>query len=367
MLNWANDVWGKIEKKLEVTSKRTDTGIFPYTTENGRFVDSRSPYAWTGGFWVGIMWKMYNVTKKEHYRQIAEEMEVNLDAGLHGFDGLHHDVGFMWLLSSVASYQITGSEDSKRRGMIAANLLAGRYNIVGKFIRAWNQDKIGWSIIDTMMNIPLLYWASRETNDPRFKFIAQSHADTTLQNFIRPDGSVNHIVSFDPHTGEFIESMGGQGYGVGSSWTRGQSWAVYGFALSYIHTKKQEYLDAAKRVAHYFIAALSAAGSFVPDCDFRSPKEPVYKDTTAGVIAACGMIEIAKYVPEGEKDLYLNSAWSILKEIEEDYTDWSDDEDLILKAGTQSYANGQNIPIVYGDYYFIEAVLKLRGDNILFW
>lgn len=367
MQQWLNDVWSKIEKKLAVTSKETPDDLLAYTTKDGKFVNERDVFWWTNGFWPGIMWLMYTGTKDEHYKKVAEKLEKKLDEALYGFDGLHHDVGFMWLLSSVANYRMTGNEESKRRGLIAASFLASRYNAVGQFIRAWNDDKTGWAIIDCMMNIPLLYWASKELDDPRFTYIAMYHADTAQRTFIRADGSVNHINSFDPITGEFIETFGGQGYEVGSSWTRGQSWAIYGFVLSYIYTKKQEYLDTAKKVAHYFIAALSATDSFVPDCDFRSPKEPVYKDTTAGVIAACGMIEIARHVPEFEKGLYLNSAIKILKETEEKYCDWTETQAAIVQMGTEAYTNGHNMPIIYGDYYFIEAILKLKNMDILFW
>ncbi|MCK9478579.1 MAG: glycoside hydrolase family 88 protein [Firmicutes bacterium] len=366
-MSWVNDVWEKVEKKLALTSSRTANDMFPYTTENGRFVAKGNLYWWTNGFWVGILWLMYNETKDTKYKTLAESLEVKLDEPLYGFDGLHHDVGFMWLLSSVANYRLTGNEESKKRGMIAASVLASRYNMAGKFIRAWNRERVGWSIIDTMMNLPLLYWASRETDDPRFSHIAQSHADTVLETFIRPDGSVIHINCFDPETGELLENLGGQGYTEGSSWTRGQSWAIYGLALSYIHTKQQKYLDAAKKVAHYFIAALAAADDFVPNCDFRAPAEPVYKDTTAGVIAACGMIEISRQLPEFEKDLYFNAALKILKATERDYANWSDDEDSIIQMGTESYKNKHNIPIIYADYYFIEALSKLRGKDVLFW
>lgn len=367
MEQWVKDVWDKTEKKLSVTSRTAAEDVLAYTTRDGSFVNDFNVHWWTNGFWPGIMWLMYHATKDEHYKKRAEHLEKVLDKALHGFDGLHHDVGFMWLLSSVANYRITGNEESKRRGLIAASVLMSRYNPVGRFIRAWNGDLTGTAIIDCMMNIPLLYWASEEMNDPRFKHVAMNHADTTMETFIRGDGSVNHINCFNPETGEFIKTLGGQGYGVGSSWTRGQAWALYGFTLSYIHTKKQEYLDTAKRVAHYFIAALSANDDFVPNCDFRCPKEPVVKDTTAGTIAACGLLEISKCVPEFEKDLYFNSAVKILKETEARYCNWSDDEPSIVQMGTEAYGKTEHIPIIYGDYFFIEAVLKLKGMNLLFW
>lgn len=172
--------------------------------------------------------------------------------------GLHQDVGFMWLPTSVANYKITGNEDSRKRALHAANLLAGRFNLAGGFIRAWNDseklDTRDWAIVDCMMNLPLLYWASEETSNPQFKQIAIVHADTAMKASVKPDGSVHHIVEFNPFLGGVVKTYDGQGYEGGSSWARGQAWALYGFMMSYMHTQKVEYLHTAQRVAHYFIA-----------------------------------------------------------------------------------------------------------------
>lgn len=160
--------------------------------------------------------------------------------------------------------------DARRRGLHAAQLLAGRFNPAG-YIRAWNDfpdpdtDTRGWAIIDCLFNIPLLYWASEETNDPRFKKIAMTHADTVAANFVREDGSVRHIVQFDPETGAFVRDYGGQGYAQGSSWTRGQTWALYGFVMSYKHTGAVRYLAMAQKVAEYFIAHIPADGRIPVD------------------------------------------------------------------------------------------------------
>ena len=364
---WADEIWSKIEKKVAVTSERMGDKIFPYTAQDGIYSAHEADYWWTLGFWPGILWHMYIRTGEQRYRDIAESLENQMDVPLYRFEELHHDVGFMWLHTSVINYRLTGNEQSRRRALLAATILAGRFNINGNFIRSWSGGVSGWSIIDSMMNIPILYWAGRHENDPRFTKIATNHADTVERTFVRPDGSVNHINSFDPNTGEFIETFGGQGYETGSSWTRGQSWALYGFVLSYIHTKKQSYLDAAKRVAHYFIAALG--DDFIPDCDFRCPKEPVYKDTSAGAIAACGLIEISRNVPELEKDLYLNAAYKILKATEEHCCDWSPDTDALVNLGSLSYKQDQNVPNIFGDYFFVEAISKLKGGDgdVLFW
>jgi len=365
---WINATFDKIVNKMDKVSERTGDKI-PYSTVDGLYDDRSSDiYWWTNGFWGGMMWIMYHSTKDEKYRKIAESVENKLDEALYGYDGLHHDVGFMWLPTSVTNYKITGNESSKRRGLIAANILAGRYNLVSEHIRAWNEPDggPGIAIIDCMMNIPLLYWASDVLNDPRFKNIAMCHADTTMTKHIRPDGSVKHIVIYDHINGGLIEEQVGQGFAVGSSWSRGQSWALYGYALSYIYTKKEEYLDTAKRVAHYFISCV--CDDYLPKCDFRSPQDPIYYDSTAGAVAACGLIEIANVVPQNEKGIYINAAINILKALEKNFCNWEDDEDSILQMGTEAYhrPNGIHIPIIYGDYYFIEAIYKLKEKDYIY-
>lgn len=207
---------------------------------------------------------MYHATRKEIYRKAAEGVEQKMDKALWSFTGLHHDVGFMWLHSAVADYRLTGSEESRNRGLLAASILAGRYNPAGRFIRAWNpdcvekgQDCTGWIIVDSMMNIPLLYWASKETKDPRYFYIAQNHADTVRRTLVREDGSCGHIACLDPNTGELETILAGQGYSETSCWSRGLSWILYGFALSYRYTGNLAYLDMAKKAAHYFISNIT--------------------------------------------------------------------------------------------------------------
>ena len=367
---WVDEVWERADKKLKNVAPRSKNKI-PYTTINGVHNDKQENDIcwWTNGFFAGLMWLMYIDTKNDIYKDAAENNELLLDGALAEYDGLHHDVGFMWHISSGVNYRLFGGKKSRVRTITAANILSARYNEKGKFIRAWNHDCYGWAIIDCMMNIPLLYWASREINDPRYSFIAQNHADTTMENHIRPDGSVNHILVYDHLNGEgLLESRGGQGICEGSSWSRGQAWALYGFVLSYIHTQNQAYLDTAKRVAHYFIA--NVCDDYLPKCDFRAPDEPVIYDSTAGAIAACGLIEIAKNVPEHEQKLYMNGAINILKALEKNFCNWEENEDSILGMGTEAYNSnetGRHIPIIYGDFYFVEALYKLRGNDMLFW
>lgn len=370
---WIDETWNKIDKKLSRVAVSSRNKI-PYTTKNGVH-DNRfesDPVWWTNGFWGGMMWLMYDGTKNEEYRKTAERAEEIMDAAFNKFEQLHHDVGFMWHIMSGANYRLTGNKASKNRNLIAASSLASRYHLIGEFIQAWNswgsESHSGWSIIDCMMNIPLLYWASDELGDTRFKQIAVSHANMTMHDHVRADGSVKHIVSHDVETGETIENFAGQGYSVDSSWSRGQAWAIYGFILSYIHTKDKKYLDTAKKVAHYFIA--NVCDNYLPLVDFRSPDEPVKYDSTAGACAACGLIEIAKNTPEFEQKIYIRAAINILKAMEKKFCNWEENEDSILQMGTEAYNSpetGTHIPIIYGDYFFVEAVYKLKGFDFLPW
>lgn len=364
---WIEEVWAKINKKLlRVAVERR--GTLPYTTdENGKYDDKNQTDVswWTNGFWPGMMWLMYDATKNEEYKLTAENAEKLLDKALENYDDLHHDVGFMWHISAGANYRLTGNRASFVRNIYAANTLASRYNLKGGYIRAWNGDATGFAIIDCMMNIPLLYWASKETGDDRYKHIAVSHADKTLKYHVREDGSIHHIVNYNPENGEVVDVKGGQGFGVGSSWSRGQAWGIYGFTLSYIHTNEERYLDTAKKIANYFIAA--CCDDYLPKSDFRSPKEPVLYDASAGLIAANGLIELSKVVSEYEKDMYYNAALKLIEAIVDNFADWSDESDAIVTHCSEAYEKQKHLTLVYGDFYLVEAINKLKGFNTFLW
>ena len=377
---WVGEALEKVREKMQWVSEKNRDKI-PYTTGADGSYDDRSDESrswgmddglnwWTNGFWGGIMWLLYQDTGEERYREIAGISEHKLEKCFDQYYGLHHDVGFMYLPTAVADYRLTGNEEGRRIGMHAANLLAGRFNPVGKFIRAWNQnednDTRGWAIIDCLLNLSLLYWASEESGDPRFRQIAMMHADTVLANFVRPDGSVCHIVEFDPESGRMVKSYGSQGYGEGSSWTRGQGWAVYGFANSYTHTGKKEYLEAARKVADYCIANLPESG-IIP-VDFKQPPEPAWEDSCAACVIACGLLEVARHVSDSEKEKYENAAVKILRAIAENRADWTENCDAIVQNCTGAYHSpDHHFTMVYADYYFIEGLYKLAGIGRLLW
>jgi unsaturated chondroitin disaccharide hydrolase len=189
-----------------------------------------------------------------------------------------------------------------------------------------------------------------------------------MEKIVRGDGSCNHIVVLNELTGAIDEIPGGQGYESGSSWSRGQAWALYGFALSYIHTREQKYLDCAKRIAHYFIANIVNT-DYMPLCDFRQPAEPAIVDTTAAGIALCGMLEIAKHVGKHEKAMYEIPAIKMLQALDAKYADYDTNIDSIIHSGTEAYHNTKtrHVPIIYGDYYFIEGILRVLDRDFTIW
>ena len=373
---WLAQTYEKLTTKMSAECARVGSKI-PFIAQNGHYSDLGMPDGlswWTNGFWPGLLWQMYHATNDESYKMAAEGVELRLDKTLSGFEGLNHDVGFLFLPSAVANYRVTGNHDSYRRGMLAANFLAGRYNPKGEFIRAWNdgtmndEDVRGWMIIDCLMNIPLLYWASDVSGDPRFREIAERHAKTAQKYIVRADGSSAHIASFNPSTGEFIGNPGGQGYGAGSSWSRGQGWALYGYALSYRHTGDESYLSTAKQCANYSIASL-AVNNWLPLVDFRAPAEPVKYDSAAGLIIACGLLELALHVPELEKKMYVDAALKILRACDDKFNDWNPEHDAIVGGNTMLYHNDRtaNLSIIYSDYYLVEALLRLLDKDLLIW
>ncbi|OCT16798.1 glycosyl hydrolase [Paenibacillus pectinilyticus] len=362
---WIEDAWGHGVDKIKRTSRRVGAG-FPHGSTEGQF-QLMSPHYWTAGFWPGLLWLVYQEEQDEQARRLAESCEEKLDAVIEAYEPLDHDMGFMWTLTSIANWYLTGSEVSKRRALKIASHLAGRFNIKGNFIRAWNSpERIGWAIIDCMMNLPLLYWASQQTGDPRFKHIAEAHAEMAAKQFIRADGSAYHLVCFDPETGERVGALGGQGYAEESAWARGSAWAIYGSVLSYRHTGRADLLAAAEHAAAFFLAHLPE--DKVPYWDFRLPSfEEASRDTSAAAIAASGLLDLAE-VFEGDQALfYKEQACTILQSLTTNYLA-DDSEEAILLAGTGNVPMNQNVnkPLIYGDYYYMEALAKLKGHSS-FW
>ena len=368
MRNNPSEIAAKTAEKFRRTAQlAAREGILPYKSAEGRWITS--PYDgnswWTGGFWPGLMWQLFCATGEEAFTREALRAEAMLTAEFRSFRYLNHDVGFMYLLSCGAHDKLLGDEQAAMDTLHAATLLMGRYSPAG-YIRAWNEKhKMGYAIIDCMMNLSLLFRASRMTDDPRFAKVACLHADRTMQEFIRENGSVAHIVEFDPQTGARVGEVAGQGYALGSSWSRGQAWGLYGFTLAYLNTQDARYLETAQRVARYFIANIREDG--LTDSDFCQPASEVRIDNMAGAIAACGLLELEKATGEAA---YRTAAERLLDGIIDHCCDFSDAICGVLTHCTASYHDdgaGRHTNITYGDYFFVEALAKLNGTDPMLW
>lgn len=365
------EIYNKLNKTSDIMRDQ-----FPHVSIDGKYTyESKNPAWWTNGFWPGLLWMLYKDTKIEKYKEYAIGVEEKVDPVLRGFYGIDHDAGFQFHLTTVARYKILKEEESRTKGLIAASHLSGRFNPIGNYVRAWNWggDKYndpltGFAIIDSMMNIPLLYWATEETNDPRFKNTAIKIADTVLKDFVGDKKYSHHIVEFNPWTGEKMKSHGGQGFDPQSMWSRGNAWCIYGMALSYKYTKDERYLECAKKVAKYFIENMK--DSTVPVWDFKADEETLYaKDSSAGAIAASGMLEISHLSNDEESSFFYEQGEKILKNLYKHHCSLDDSNEAILLDGTVHFPQGShiNVPIIYGDFFFVEAIRKLNGKYDILW
>ena len=367
MRNNASEVFDQIARKYRADAPLAAAeNLLPY---RGGEVWHGAPFDgnswWTGGFWPGLMWQLYAATGDGLFLREARRAEALLTAEFRRFEKLNHDVGFMYLLSCGANHRLTGDPQARVDTLHAASLLMGRFNPAG-FIRAWNEpERVGFAIIDCLMNLSLLFWATAHSGDPRFAHVARIHADATIAHFQRPDGSLCHIVEFDPVTGARVREHAGQGYALGTAWSRGQAWGVYGFTLAYMNSGEARYLEAAKHAAAFFIAHIRPDG--LTDCDFLQPEAPERIDNIAGACAACGLIELNKLT--GDQG-YLDAAEKLLDGLIDHCCDFTDGSRGILTKCTASYhddAAGVHENIVYGDYFLVEALAKLNGTDPMFW
>ncbi|MGF7031488.1 unsaturated chondroitin disaccharide hydrolase [Paenibacillus mucilaginosus] len=362
------ELWKRIEQKINFLMETVGDGIPDHADSTGGYRFRRSDW-WTSGFYPGILWIWYDLTKDERCKTAAWHRDAEMEPWLlHPEGEMNHDVGFQFLPTAVIKHTLTGDKEARRRGLAAANYLAGRFNPAGGFLRAWNlgpdgQPVAGWAIIDCLMNLPLLFWAGRQTGDPRYTQMAVRHADTFLQYGMRKDGSACHILSFDPVTGEFLESLGGQGFAPDSAWSRGTGWALYGFLLAYRNTGDPRYLEASRRAADFFLSHLPEDG--VPYWDFRLPSlqgEP--RDSSAAAIAASGLLDLAEAVQGTQRKTYQDAAGRILRSLTENYAVWDRPGfGPILTGATGNRPLGHHVDcsLIFGDYYYVEALAKAGG------
>ncbi|WP_157055046.1 glycoside hydrolase family 88 protein [Sneathia sanguinegens] len=330
---------------------------------------------WTNGFYTGMLWLAYDYTKNDKYKKIAELQVNNFYNRIQKqIEVEHHDLGFLYTPSCVAAYKEVGSEIGKEAALLAADKLITRYQAVGKFIQAWgplNEEAYYRFIIDCMLNIPLLYWATEQTGKNIYKLIADNHFNTSLENVIREDASTYHTFYMNPKTGEAVKGATRQGYSDSSSWARGQVWGIYGVALNYRHTKKAECIEYYNALTNYFINRLPKDDVCYWDLIFKDGDKQ-YKDSSAAAIAICGILEMQKYLPETYKDkkLHQNAANRMMLSLIENYMNKDFKKgSCLLKHGVYSWHSGKGCDEgnIWGDYFYFEALMRYYKDLKIYW
>ncbi|MEN8187091.1 MAG: glycoside hydrolase family 88 protein [Bacteroidota bacterium] len=339
----------------------------PRTVKHGEIYWANQDFDWTEGFFPGTCWYLYENSNDLKWKQAAETMQLQFE--LHKNKTDNHDLGFIFNCSYGNGYRLTGNQSFKQVLIDAGNSLITRFNPKIGCIQSWEvtsgwQAERGWKypvIIDNMMNLELLFELSKITKDPKYKKVAIAHANTTLKNHFREDASSYHVVDYDPETGKVRSKQTAQGYANNSSWARGQAWGIYGFTVCYRYTKDEKYLKQAESIAKYILEHEEMPSDGIPYWDYHAPnipKEP--RDVSAAAITASALIELDQYSSKNYSipiDRILKSLASTkyMAKIGENYN-------FLLKhsVGSLPHRHEIDVPLSYADYYYIEALLRLK-------
>lgn len=342
---------------------------FPRTIDKGQKKWKLITYRdWTSGFWPGTLWYIYEHTRDEQWKKEAIGF-TNTLAPIAAEKAHDHDIGFQIYCSYGNALRLTGDSSYKKIILAAADTLATLFNPVAGTILSWpnNIKKYGGhnTIIDNMMNLELLFWAAKNGGSQKLRDIAIAHANTTMANHFRPDGSSYHVVVYDTIAGKAFSKVTHQGYADSSMWARGQAWSVYGFTLVFRETKQPEYLDLAQKLADIYLNKLPE--DLIPYWDFNAPDIPkAPKDASAAAIISSALIELSAYVADKKKgDEYLQKAKDILASLSTETFQSRNVNDAFLQHCTGHLPNGSEIDasINYADYYYIEALTRLKKMN----
>jgi chondroitin AC lyase len=379
----------QLKNMLEETGKVNDA--FPRTiNKKGKLVTS-DMYDWTSGFFPGNLWYAYEYTHDTVLKNAAIQWTEQLEP-LKDFTQ-HHDLGFMMYCSYGNAYRLTGNEKYKDILVQSARSLSTRFNPATGCIKSWNVFK-SWHgtktysfpvIIDNMMNLELLFFASKVSGDTSFRHIAVSHALHTMKNQVRKDYSSYHVVCYDSATGKVVARETAQGYADNSTWSRGQAWGIYGFTMSYRETKDKRFLKTAQGMADYFVNNKNLPADKIPYWDFNAGEKGYtpgvksnarnvsikYRDASAAAITASALLELSTYSGEKGKR-YKSIAVQILHSLANPVyraAEGTNGDFLLMQSvGSIPHNSEINVPLVYADYYFLEALqrydLLLKNEKL---
>ncbi len=360
--NLISHITQQMEYAVQLAESLKDSVLVsPRTTENGQLKLVRSQ-DWTSGFFPGNLWMVYELTGDEKWKKHALDFTLPLEK--EKLNAGTHDMGFKMFCSFGKVWQFTG--DSAYRDILiqSAQTLATRFNPNVGCIRSWDHNTDKWDfpvIIDNMMNLELLMWASKETGDENLKNIAVTHAQTTMKNHFRPDNSSYHVIDYNPETGEIENRNTHQGYSDESAWARGQAWGLYGYTMMFRETGMPEFLVQAEKIAEYILSQPGISEGKIPYWDFNAPNIPNEpNDASSGAIVAAALFELAGY--SANNTIYNNVAGKLLATLSSpDFlSQVGENGGFLLKHSTGHLPHNSEIdvPIVYADYYFLESIIK---------
>ena len=317
---------------------------------------------WTSGFFPGELWFLYEYTQNNFWKKKAQQHTDILEK--EKMNGSTHDMGFKVYCSFGNGYRLTQDEHYKEVLLQSARTLATRFKPAAGIIRSWDHSTAKWAcpvIIDNMMNLELLFWATKESKDSTFYRIAVDHARTTMKHHFRPDFSSYHVIDYDTITGQVLKKNTHQGFADESAWSRGQAWALYGYTMCYRETRLPEFLEQAQNIEKYLFTHPNMPEDLIPYWDFDAPGIPDEpRDVSAATVIASALYELSLYDPEkGER--YRSNADKIIENLTKHYraTLKKDNGFLLLHStGTKPTNTEVDVPIVYADYYFIEALMR---------
>ncbi|MCJ0577258.1 glycoside hydrolase family 88 protein [Enterococcus cecorum] len=330
---------------------------------------------WTNGFWTGELWLGYEYTNEEAMKKLAQANDRSfLDRVKKRIELDHHDLGFLYTPSCMAEYKLLYTPEAKEASILAADKLIERYQEVGGFIQAWGElgkPEHYRLIIDCLLNIQLLFWASEQTGDPKYAQMATQHFYTSANNVIRDDASAFHTFYFDPKTGEPLKGVTRQGYSDDSAWARGQAWGIYGIPLTYRFVKDEDCFGLFKGMTNYFLNRLPKDHVSYWDLIFGDGSGHS-RDSSATATAVCGMHEMLKHLPEVDSDklTYKYAMHAMLRSLIDNYANREIKPGRpLLLHGVYSWHSGKGVDEgnIWGDYYYLEALIRFYKDWELYW
>ncbi len=338
---------------------RLDSLHIPRTIESDGTLKGTKSKSWTSGFYPGILWQLYGYSKNEKLKSAAMQWSAFVEK--EKLDGGTHDLGFKIYCPYGNAYRITNDDKYKDVFLSASRTLITRYNPDVGAIRSWDHHEHLWKypvIIDNMMNLEMLFEATKLTGDSTYYHIADQHAETTLKNHFRSDDSSYHVVDYNPVTGEVVKKNTHQGLNHESAWSRGQAWGLYGYTVAYRYTGKKKYLEQAEKIASFIFSHPNMPDDLIPywDYDVQGSEEP--RDVSAATVTASALYELSKYGSENS-DQYVTWADKILYNLNTDKYK-TEDAPFFLKHSVGSIPGEfeMDAPIIYADYYYVEALLR---------